>query len=119
MAVIFKPEVITEFEAIAQRYPQRRAALLPALWLAQREFGWISEEAMKAAEYLATVVGFAHARQMESATRTSWQKELNRHRTRELDAPLWLWTAVVGLLVEHERSYLEHCRRYALADESS
>ena len=28
-----------------------------------------SEEAMKAAEYLATVVGFAHARQMDSATR--------------------------------------------------
>jgi uncharacterized protein (DUF2252 family) len=75
-----------------------------------------SEEAMKAAEYLATVVGFAHARQMESATRTSWQKELNRHRTRELDAPLWLWTAVVGLLVEHERSYLEHCRLYAVSD---
>ena len=63
---------------------------------------------MKAAEYLAAVVGFAHARQMDlRPTCTSWQKELNRHRTRELDAPLWLWTAVVGLLVEHERL---HCR---------
>jgi uncharacterized protein (DUF2252 family) len=78
-----------------------------------------SEEAMKAAEYLATVVGFAHARQMDSATRTSWQRELNRHRTRELDAPLWLWTAVVGLLIEHERSYLEHCRRYVVSDAAS
>ena len=28
-----------------------------------------SEEAIKAAEYLATVVGFAHARQMDSGTR--------------------------------------------------
>jgi NADH-quinone oxidoreductase subunit E len=46
MAVTFKPEVVQEFEGIAARYPVRRAALLPALWLAQREFGWISEEAM-------------------------------------------------------------------------
>ena len=46
MAVTFKPEVVKEFEAVAARYPVRRAALLPALWLAQREFGWISEDAM-------------------------------------------------------------------------
>jgi uncharacterized protein (DUF2252 family) len=76
-------------------------------------------EAMKAAAFLATVVGFAHARQMDSSTRTSWQRELSRHRTKDLDAPLWLWTAVVGLLVDHERSYLEHCRRYALAESDS
>jgi uncharacterized protein (DUF2252 family) len=74
------------------------------------------KEAMKAAAFLATVVGFAHARQMDSATRSSWREELNRHRTKDLDAPLWLWTAVVGLLVEHEGSYLEHCRRFALSD---
>jgi uncharacterized protein (DUF2252 family) len=78
-----------------------------------------AEEAMKAAAFLATVVGFAHVRQMDSTTRTSWQAELNRHRTKDLDAPLWLWTAVVGLLVDHERSYLEHCRRYALSDVAS
>ena len=72
-------------------------------------------EAMKAAAFLATVVGFAHARQMDSSTRTAWRTELHRHRAKGLDAPLWLWTAVVGLLVDHERSYLEHCRRYALA----
>jgi uncharacterized protein (DUF2252 family) len=74
-----------------------------------------AKEAMKAAEFLAAVVGFAHARQMDSGTRISWQQELNRHRAKDLDAPLWLWTTVVGLLVDHERSYLEHCRRYALS----
>jgi uncharacterized protein (DUF2252 family) len=75
-----------------------------------------AKEGMKAAAFLASVVGFAHARQMDSPTRTSWQDELTRHRTKDLDAPMWLWTAVVGLLVEHESSYLEHCRRYALSD---
>jgi uncharacterized protein (DUF2252 family) len=74
------------------------------------------EEGLKAAAFLASVVGYAHARQMDSETRSSWQKELAGHRTKDLDAPTWLWTDVVGLLVAHEGKYLEHCRRYALAD---
>ncbi len=35
-----------------------------------------AKEGMKAAAFLATVVGFAHARQMDSATRTSWQRRV-------------------------------------------
>jgi uncharacterized protein (DUF2252 family) len=73
------------------------------------------EEALKAATFLAAVVGYAHARQIDSTTRASWQRELAGHRTKHLDAPSWLWTNVVGLLVAHEETYLEHCRRYALA----
>lgn len=74
-----------------------------------------TDEALMAAEYLATVVGFAHARQLDSAARLSWQAELSGHRSKELNAPSWLWTNVVGLLVDYERTYLEFCRRYALA----
>jgi uncharacterized protein (DUF2252 family) len=78
----------------------------------------MSDEVMKTAAYLATVVGFAHARQMDSSTRSSWQNELSSNRSPDLDAPSWLWTNVVGLLIDHERTYLEHCRRYALADQA-
>ncbi len=74
-----------------------------------------TEEAMKAARFLATVVGFAHARQMDSAARAAWRDELGLHRSKTLDAPSWLWSSVVELLVSHERSYLEHCLRYAMA----
>jgi uncharacterized protein (DUF2252 family) len=76
-----------------------------------------ADEGLKAAEYLATIVGYAHARQMDSSTRSSWQSELARHRTQDLDAPTWLWSNVVGLLVNHEGTYLEHCRRYALSEQ--
>jgi uncharacterized protein (DUF2252 family) len=41
---------------------------------------------------------------------------LTLDRARDLDAPSWLWTNVVGLLIDHERTYLEHCRIYALDD---
>jgi NADH-quinone oxidoreductase E subunit len=37
-----------ELEEIRLKYPNARAALLPALYLAQREFGWLSPEAYEA-----------------------------------------------------------------------
>jgi uncharacterized protein (DUF2252 family) len=70
-------------------------------------------DAMKAASFLAGVVGKAHARQMDKSTRESWSKELQRHRSKTLDAPSWLWSSVVSLIGSHETAYLEHCRRYA------
>jgi uncharacterized protein (DUF2252 family) len=71
------------------------------------------EEAMRLSRYLAMVVGKAHARQMDEATRKGWQAELSGHRSKTLDAPSWLWASVVDLLATHEKAYLEHCRRYA------
>lgn len=71
-------------------------------------------QAVKVARFLATVVGQAHCRQMDVAARRAWRKELQRNRSRTLDAPSWLWSSVLDLLAEHERGYLEHCRRYVL-----
>jgi uncharacterized protein (DUF2252 family) len=72
-------------------------------------------DAMKAASFLAGVVGKAHARQMDVTMRKSWSSELNRHRSKSLDAPSWLWSSVVALVGAHEIAYLEHCRKYASA----
>ena len=71
------------------------------------------DEAMLVARYLAAIVGTAHSRQMDAATRMIWQKDLQRNRSKTLDAPSWLWKSVVDLLVGHERAYLEHCRKHA------
>lgn len=72
------------------------------------------EEAMKAARYLAMVVGKARARQMDVVTRTKWRDELGRNRSANLDAPNWSWSSIVELVSSHEAAYLEHCRRYAM-----
>ena len=72
------------------------------------------DEAMGVAEFLAHVVGRAHARQLTEDERTDWLRELQRGRTGNLDAPSWLWTSVVDLVALHEAAYLEHCRRWAL-----
>jgi uncharacterized protein (DUF2252 family) len=71
------------------------------------------DEAMKLARFLATVVGKAHARQMDEPTRQAWQRELDAHHSKTLEAPSWLWASVVDLLATHEKAYLEHCRVYA------
>ena len=70
------------------------------------------KQARRVAAFLAHVVGRAHSRQMDAATRASWRKELARNHSRTLDAPSWLWQAVTGLLSMHEPDYLDHCRRY-------
>jgi uncharacterized protein (DUF2252 family) len=72
------------------------------------------EEAMKAARFLASVVGKAHARQLDPPTRRRWRTEVNRNWSKRLEAPSWLWSSIVGLVATHEAAYLEHCRRYAL-----
>ncbi|WP_443749441.1 DUF2252 family protein [Asticcacaulis solisilvae] len=73
------------------------------------------DEAMKVSKFLALIVGKAHARQMSDDDRKSWKKILNHNRPKTLNAPNWLWSGVVELLAEHEKAYLEHCRKYALA----
>jgi uncharacterized protein (DUF2252 family) len=74
-------------------------------------------EARATARALARILGLAHARQLDDAERRKWRTELEGAATRSLDAPTWLWSSVVDLIGIHERAYLEHCRRYALASE--
>jgi NADH-quinone oxidoreductase subunit E len=44
MAFALTPERERQVDDILTRYPERRAALLPVLWLCQRQNGWISPE---------------------------------------------------------------------------
>lgn len=62
--------------------------------------------------YLGRVVGDAHARQMTSAERKAWHGILRASRSTQVDAPSWLWQAIVDALASHERGYLQHCRRH-------
>lgn len=72
------------------------------------------EEAIRAARYLASVVGRAHARQMDDAIRHAWLKALTTNHRKTLAAPSWLWTSVVDLVASHEAAYLDHCRIHSL-----
>ena len=67
MALAFSEAAMGEFEQIRGRYPEghRRAALIPTLYLAQREFGFVSVEAM---EYVARLLDLPPAKVLQVAT---------------------------------------------------
>lgn len=44
---MFNESVLKEIDEIKARYPDPKSALLPSLYVAQREFGWLSNEAME------------------------------------------------------------------------
>ena len=46
MSVVFPEHARKRIPSIISRYPEKRAALLPLLWLVQEEHGYVSEEAM-------------------------------------------------------------------------
>jgi NADH-quinone oxidoreductase E subunit len=51
---VFTGEHRKRLDEILQRYPTKRAALLPAIWIVQETNGWVSDEAMaEVAEVLA------------------------------------------------------------------
>ena len=54
MAVEFSPETLKKFEETVSRYPKKEAAMLPVLYLAQQEFGYLSPEAI---DYVAKLMG--------------------------------------------------------------
>lgn len=54
MSIVFSETGRAEFERLLTRYPDRKAVILPALHLAQKEFGYVSDEAIA---YIAGLVG--------------------------------------------------------------
>lgn len=54
-APVFSPQALQELEDILTRYPVRRAAIMPVLRLAQREFGWLSPGVQ---QYVADLLSF-------------------------------------------------------------
>jgi NADH-quinone oxidoreductase E subunit len=46
MALEFSPETYKKFQDTVSRYPKKEAAMLPVLYLAQQEFGYLSADAI-------------------------------------------------------------------------
>lgn len=43
----FTPEECTEIDRLKSLYPNPKAALMPVLWMAQKKWGWLSEDVMR------------------------------------------------------------------------
>jgi len=58
MPVQFSDATYKIFTEVLTRYPTKRAAILPTFWLAQQEFGYLSQEGM---EYIAKLLDLSPA----------------------------------------------------------
>jgi NADH-quinone oxidoreductase subunit E len=59
MTMAFSPERLKKFHEVVGRYPKKEAAMLPVLYLAQEEFGHLSDEAI---DYIAEIMELPRAR---------------------------------------------------------
>ena len=59
MGLEFSAATLQRFNEIVGRYPKKEAAMLPVLYLAQQEFGYLSSEAI---EYVAKLMDLSPAR---------------------------------------------------------
>lgn len=73
------------------------------------------EEAIDIAAHLGSVVGIAHARQLDPKKCAAWLTEFRKEQAAHTQSPAWLWAAVVDLVALHEGAYLEHCRAHLVA----
>lgn len=65
MSLAFSEPAMRRFEKIVSRYPNKQAALLPVLHLAQEEFGYVPPEAM---EYVGRLLDVAPIKVQHVAT---------------------------------------------------
>ena len=62
---MFPKSVEKEFQDLLTKYPSKRSALIPALYLVQREFGYLTNEGI---QYVASLMGISPAQVMEVAS---------------------------------------------------
>ncbi len=65
MSVSFTPERLQQFEKCVAKYETKRSALLPALYLAQEQFGYLKTEVM---DYVASLIEIPPREVYEAAT---------------------------------------------------
>jgi len=58
MAREFSQETLKQFDEVVSRYPEKKSAILPVLYIAQKEFGHLSQEAI---EYVAKLMAIPAA----------------------------------------------------------
>ena len=100
----FSEAALAEYQAILTRYPTRRAALMPALWLAQREFGYLSVAVQQYVAdlmelplaWVASVVSFYTMYWTEQPAR--WHLQVCRNLSCALRGGLDVRDAIVGRL---------------------
>ncbi len=78
MSIQFSEVEIKEVERLKNLYPDSKAAIMPILWMAQKKFGWLSEDVMK---YVGTLLSlpYSHVLGVASFYTMYFKKPMGKH----------------------------------------
>ncbi|MDZ4744766.1 MAG: NADH-quinone oxidoreductase subunit NuoE [bacterium] len=77
-SVEFSAQELQDIAALKATYPDSKAAIMPVLWMAQKKWGWLSEDVMRT---VATVMNlpYAHVMGVASFYTMYFKKPMGRH----------------------------------------
>jgi NADH-quinone oxidoreductase E subunit len=78
MSTTFSSEDITAISALKAKYPEPKAAIMPVLWMAQKRWGWLSEDVMKEVARVMDLP-YAHVLGVASFYTMYFKKPMGRH----------------------------------------
>lgn len=58
MTIEFTQDELAKIDALKSKYPESKAAIMPVLWMAQKKWGWLSEDVMR---YIGNVMNLPYA----------------------------------------------------------
>lgn len=78
MNIQFTEAELKEVERLKGLYPDAKAAIMPILWMAQKKFGWLSEDVMK---YVGTLLSlpYSHVLGVASFYTMYFKKPMGKH----------------------------------------
>jgi NADH-quinone oxidoreductase E subunit len=101
----FSPEGLKQYDQIIKRYPDKRAALLPVLWLGVHEFGHISIEA---SDYIANLMGLSSSQVYSVASFYTMfpKRKIGKHHI-QVCKTLSCWMGGAPKIINHLKKQLE------------
>lgn len=78
MEIVFTPEELAETVRLKSLYPHPKAAIMPILWMAQKKFGWLSEDVMR---YVGEIMElpYSHVMGVASFYTMYFKKPMGKH----------------------------------------
>jgi NADH-quinone oxidoreductase subunit E len=78
MSMTFTSEELSSISALKAKYPDPKAAIMPVLWMAQKKWGWLSEDVMKEVARVMDLP-YAHVLGVASFYTMYFKKPMGRH----------------------------------------
>lgn len=58
MEIVFNQDELNQVEKIISKYPTKKSAVMPVLWMAQKKWGWLSNDVIR---YVGELLGLSYA----------------------------------------------------------